>query len=42
MVTELIKAVNYFTGKFELDMLATGATVDVDFLTVLGFMRKGG
>ena len=43
MVTELIRAVNYFTGIFnqtiKLEMLATGAEVDVDSLTVIGFMR---
>ena len=46
MVTELIKAVNYFIGNFyqpiKFEILATGAAVDVDSLTVIGFMRLGG
>ena len=45
MVTGLIRAVNYFTGNFDkpikLEILATGAAVDVDSLTVFGFMRLG-
>ena len=43
MVTELIRAVNHFTDKFKqpitLEILATGAAVDVDSLIVIGFMR---
>ena len=43
MVTELIRAANYFTGNFQqpikFEILATGASVDVDSLTVVGFMR---
>ena len=43
MVTELITAVNYFTGDFnqpiKLEILITEAAVDVDSLTVIGFMR---
>ena len=46
MVTERIKAVNYFTGYFDqpikLEILATGATVYVDSLAAVGFMRIGG
>ena len=46
MVTELTRAVNYLTGNFDqpirLEMLATCAAVDVDTLTVIGFMRIGG
>ena len=46
MVTELIRAVNYFTGNFEqpikLEILATEAVVDVDSLTVIGLMRVDG
>ena len=37
-------AVNHFTGKLKqpikLEILATGAAVDVDSLTVIGFMIK--
>ena len=40
----LIRAVNHFAGNFQqpikLEILATGAAVDVDSLTVVGFMRK--
>ena len=36
---------HYFTGNFDkpikLEILATGAAVHVDSLTVLGFMRLG-
>ena len=46
MVTELIRAVNYYTGNFDqpikLEILATGAAVDVDSLAGIGFMRIGG
>ena len=46
MATELIRAVNRSIGKFKqpikLEILATGAAVDVDSLTVIGFMRRGG
>ena len=41
----LFRAVNYFTGNFDqpikLEILATGAAVNVDSLTVIGFMRIG-
>ena len=41
-----IRAVNYFTGNFDqpikLEILATGAAVDVNSLTVIGFIRRGG
>ena len=43
MVTELIRTVNHFTGIFhqpiKLEILPTGAGVDVDSLTVIGQMR---
>ena len=43
MVTELIRAVNYFTGNCQkpiiLEILATGATLVVYSMTVIGFMR---
>ena len=46
MVTELIRAVNHFTGNFDqpikLEIFATGAAVDVASLVVIGFMRIGG
>ena len=46
MVTKLIRAVSYFTGNFDqpirLEILATGAGVNVDPLTLIGFMRIGG
>ena len=46
MVIELTRTINYFTGNFhqpiKLEILATGAAVDVDSLTVIVFMRKGG
>ena len=42
-VTELIRAVNHFTGKLKqpikLEILATGAAVDVVSLEVIEFMR---
>ena len=41
MVTELIRAVNYFPGNI-CQPVSTGAPVDVDSLTVFGFMRKCG
>ena len=46
MVTELTRAVNFFTGNFDqpqpikLELLATGPVVDVDSLTVIGIMRN--
>ena len=46
MATELIRAVNYFTGDFDqpikLELLATGAAVDVVSLAVIGIVRIGG
>ena len=43
---ELISAVNYFIGSFDqpikLEILYTGAEVDVDSLIVFGCMRIGG
>ena len=46
MVTDLIGAVNNFTGKSQqpiiLEILATRAAVDVDSLTVTGFIRIDG
>ena len=42
MVNELIRAVNYFPGNCQKPIkLEILATVDVDSLTVIGFMRKG-
>ena len=46
MVSDLIRAVNHFTGKLEqpikFEILATGAAVNVDLLMDFGFMRMGG
>ena len=46
IVTEGIRAVNHFIGKFKqqiiLQILATRAPEDVDSLVVIGFMRIGG
>ena len=46
MATELIRDVNHFPGSVDqpikLEILATGAAVDVDSLIAIGFMRKGG
>ena len=43
MVTELIRAVKYFTGSFDHPIkVEILATVDVDSLTVNEFMRIGG
>ena len=46
MITGLIRAVNHFTGNIDqpikLEILATGAAVDVDSLTVIGFMSIDG
>ena len=46
MATELIRAVNHFTGEFQqpikLEILATGAAIDVDSLAFIGFMRISG
>ena len=43
MVIELIRAVSHVTGNFDqpirLEILATGAAIYVDSLTVIGFMR---
>ena len=45
MLTEQIRVVNYFQGNYQkpikLEILATGAAVFVDSLTVIGSMRKG-
>ena len=42
----LIRPVNYFTGKFQqpikLEILATVPAINVDSMTVIGFMRIGG
>ena len=44
MVTELLSAVNCFPGNcqkpIKLEVIAIGAAVDVDSLTVIGFMGK--
>ena len=46
MVIKLIRAVNCFLGNIcrpiKLEIIATGAGVDVVSLTVIGFMRKSG
>ena len=46
IVIKLIRAVNYFPGNIcqpiKLEVIATRAIVDVDSLTVIGYMRKGG
>ena len=46
MFTELIRAVNYFSGNIcqliKLEMIAIRAVVDIDTLIVIGIMRKCG
>ena len=45
MATELMRAVNYCTGKdqpIKVEILAKESAVDVEPLTVIGFMRTDG